>query len=295
MIDNILKFNKDYKFFDFFERVEYLPNKVLVVNLDPFGNPYLTEDDDFVVPTKVYSNDAEFITHVLNYWQKTDKPFGVLLEGKKGLGKSFTAKLICIKLGIPIIKITQQINHHVFTMLNKIKQEHVIFIDEFEKTFDQVKNKQKEVQDVTQEDFLSFLDGSNTNNTKRLFMVTVNNSVNSFLLNRPTRIRYVRNYELLEDNIIEEVINDKLLDKQFLPDLIDNIEREELNLDCLIEIIHEINITGRPYSEFKDFFNYQIEKNNYEFYLIKEDKTLELLDTAIHPAGYTMYPIIPFG
>lgn len=157
----------------------------------------------------------------------------------------------------------------MFDFLNKIEQEHIVYIDEFEKLFP-TNPKNPEDVIVKQDKFLSFLDGSTTTNTKRLFIITANSDVNEFLINRPSRIRYLRNYLSIHPSVVEEIVLDKLSNKEFKIDLIENLDIEELNVDSLIEIINEINIAQKPYSTFKDFFNYQVTRAKYDLYIIND-------------------------
>lgn len=272
----ILKFNSDYKFYDSFDVVEELPNKVLSLEEGSFKSLYLVEKEDFSLPSKIYSNDSDFIDHVISSFSNLNKSVGVLLQGKKGLGKTFTAKVLCKKLNLPVIIITKQTNKGMFDFLNNIKQPHIIYIDEFEKIFPEEKDDHNE---VAQEDFLTFLDGSNTNASKKLFIITSNLKVNEYLINRPSRIRYVRNYENISKEVINEIISDKLLNKDFTDDLINNLSVDNLNIDSLLEIIEEINISNKPYSLFKEYFNYSVEVYLYEYYLVKDNSELELINT----------------
>ena len=113
----ILKFNKNYQFYDSFEVVGSLPNTVINLDCDGFGNHFLVEGNKFKLPEKIYSNDKEFIDHVVSVFQKGTKSMAVLLKGKKGLGKSFTSKVICERLGLPVINITKVTNDNMFSFV----------------------------------------------------------------------------------------------------------------------------------------------------------------------------------
>lgn len=275
----ILKFNKDYRIYDSFKLVKNLPKKVLSLEEGAFGALYLTEKEDFVLPSKVYSNDSEFISHVVNSFNLLNKNVGILLQGKKGLGKTFTAKLICNKLNLPVIMVNKQTHQGMFDFLNQIDQPHIIYIDEFEKLFPE---KRDDHHEIIQNDFLTFLDGSTTNNVKRLFIITSNKEVNEYLMNRPSRVRYVRNYDKIAESVISEIIEDKLVNKSFGEDLIKSLATDDLNIDSLLEIIEEINTSNKPYSTFREYFNYHTKTYNYEYFLIKEDNTLELINTRTY-------------
>ncbi len=276
----ILKFNKDYKFYDSFEYLKELPkDKNLKLEEGAFGSLFLTEVQDFEIPEKTYSNDTDFINHVLSTYSKSNKSVGILLTGKKGLGKSFTAKLLCQKLNLPTIIIDKQTNSGMFDLLNQIEQEHIVYIDEFEKIFPRSGGggDNDSSGKITQESFLSFLDGNTTSKVKRLFIITSNDDVNYYMINRPSRIRYVREYKSISKSIIQEIVDDKLTNKEFKDDLISNLSIDELNIDSLIEIINEINISNKPYTYFKSFFNYTVEESEFDIFLISDNGKVKYL------------------
>ncbi len=243
-------------------------NSAIILDELPIGNysvhtsmfgPYLTKNDNFKLPEKIYGNDKEFINHILHTWKNSPDSIGILLTGLKGLGKSFTANLICELLGLPIVKVTEPLGREVIDILNDIKQEHVVYIDEFEKLFPIDGDEGK----ASQEMFLSYLDGNNSSGVKKLFLITTNESINKYFINRPTRLRYVREYNELAPSTIKEIIEDKLQNIEYLDDIIENVDAESVNMDILIKIIDEVNIHNKPYSTFKDFFNFKIEEPTY--------------------------------
>lgn len=234
-----------------------LPNKVLDLKIDAFGSPYLEESSSIKLPEKIYSNDKSFIEHVLRSYKSSTSALGMLLSGKKGLGKSFTANVIISRLNLPVIRITKSVMKGIdlFAFLNRIEQEHVVFIDEFEKIFSSRGREDNEGKMMTQNDFLSYLDGGSLSR-KRMFIITANEDVSHYLMNRPTRIRYHRKYEQMHITTIREIIDDLLVNKDFTEDLIENLSQRYINIDVLIKIIEEVNLHNMPYSEFKDFFNF---------------------------------------
>lgn len=237
--------------------IEELPKGVFEVKMDQFGNCSLEKTPDIILPEKIYSNDTEFIQHVLKTWQTSTGSLGVGLVGKKGLGKSFTSNILAKELDLPVIRIVSKIQStSIFSFLNKIEQDFVLQIDEFEKRFDERSDDA-----VSQEDFLTFLDGGSTRSNRIFFMVTANMEYgfSSFLKNRPSRLRYYREYLTLSDTVIKEIVEDLLVNKDHMTDLIQHLPYEDLNIDVLIQIINEINLHDAPYSSFKSFFNYRRE------------------------------------
>ncbi len=268
----ILRKGDEYDFSTKFESLTELPVQVYKLQEGMFGRLFLEEDDDFVLPMKIYHNDTDFIEHVITKYENDPQKgnLGMLLTGKKGLGKTFTAKIICRRLGLPVIKITNNSQTRIFDFLNKIDQPHIIFIDEFEKLFPD----KSETGEMTQQEFLSFLDGNNSGTARKVFIITTNTSVNTYFINRPSRLTYVKNYDIIAQEVVVEVVNDLLKNPEFKDDLLDHLDYESLNIDILIKVIEEVNTMNKPYSKFKDFFNYSVEKVNFEFSIINPDDTL---------------------
>ena len=99
-------------------------------------------------------------------------------------------------------------------------------------------------------------------------------AISDFLKNRPSRLRYYREYNRLEDNVIQEIVTDLLKDKTHQADLLKHLPYEDLNIDVLIKIIQEINLHNKPYSTFKSFFNYKRETSlEYEIYMLETEKS----------------------
>lgn len=242
-----------------------LPLGVYNLTLTQEG-PVLIGQEDLELPEKIYSNDKEFIDHVLTTWEHTDQNLGVQLVGDKGLGKSFTASVIAKRAGVPVIKITTNAGHPgILNYLDSLEQDYVLMIDEFDKLFktnEELNTTAKSVSesqvDFKQDHFLSFLDrGFNSQNKKCLFIITGNDKkVNPYFVDRPSRIRYTRKYSGISEELAREIVLDLLENENYLEDIFDNITLSNINIDTLIQIIKEVNNHNKPYSTFKDFFNY---------------------------------------
>lgn len=282
-----MKVLRDKKIFDVISNVDIidtLPVANYELKFGAFGRIYLEQVDDVVIPEKVYSNDSSFIEHVLNSWKTARNVMGIGLVGGKGLGKSFTGNIIANKANVPIIRILGVApNSDLFGFLNKINQDFVLFIDEFEKNF--AKSRENDSGLISQEDFLTFLDNGGERKNRILLITTANNkfAISDFLKNRPSRLRYYKEYIRLDDNIIEEIVVDLLEDVSFKDDLLKYLPYEDLNIDVLIKIIEEINLHKKPYSTFKSFFNYSRETSQeYEVFLQDEEtKSTIKLDRKI--------------
>lgn len=277
---NIVRSGDTYKFINSAEIINEIPKGSYIYETSMFG-PYLNKVEDIELPSKIYPNDKVFIEHVLKTWHSDNESMGMLLTGKKGLGKSFTANYICSILELPVIKVTRSVNKNegLFDFLNDIKQPHIVFIDEFEKIFANATNT--ESNNLNQDGFLSFLDGSNSSNTKRLFIITSNSRVNEFFLNRPSRLKYVKEYNELDIDVAKEIILSKLNNKDFMEDLIANLDTTTANIDIVIKIIDEVNLHNKPFSEFKDFFNYKIEHNYYNIHIKSLNDPSKFLENSL--------------
>ncbi len=122
-------------------------------------------------------------------------------------------KAVAQKAKMPVVCITSPFNNgDKFTGLSRQMGDDVIlFFDEFEKVYKD-ENEQKQ--------FLSILDG--TFSSKKLFLFTTNHfEINEFLKSRPSRIRYVRQFDGLDKETIQEVIDDLLENKEYEKELKD--------------------------------------------------------------------------
>ena len=127
---NILQNKNDYDVIENITIINELPSANYELKYGAFGRVYLTKIDDIVLPDKIYSNDSEFINHVLSQWHSSDDQLGIGLVGGKGLGKSFTGNIISNELEIPVIRIkSNPKSHDIFTFLNSFKQEYCLYID----------------------------------------------------------------------------------------------------------------------------------------------------------------------
>lgn len=256
-----------------------LPVGVYQIGFSQTG-PFLTKDEDIELPEKIYSNDTIFINHVMKSWGDLNQGnLGLGLVGGKGLGKSLTANVIAKKTGLPVIKLSQFVGDTSFIdYIKQLDQDFVLFIDEFEKLFP--KGFDSDDNRASQEQLLSFLDGGTLKSNRILFIITSNskNSISDFMKNRPSRLRYFKEYILMDERVIKEVIDDLLENRDYLEDLLENLPYNDINMDSLIKIIEEINLHNQPYSEFREFFNFEPTTwLNYDVSLVLENGEQELI------------------
>jgi hypothetical protein len=274
---NILKDNGKYTFYNQLIIEKKLAPKNYLFDYDKqFGNCFLTDADDFTLPNKIYDIDRNLKDMIKKSFNNYPNNLGVLLTGNKGQGKSLLAKELCKELKLPIIIINAPIDSSVsfVPFLNDIKQDYILFIDEFEKLFSVNSNDSKgDKKDYhSQESFLSFMDGAiNNKESKILFLLTTNENVNEFLINRPSRIKFLKEYNELSEELFNMLVDDKLKNKKFKQDLIDHVSLINLNIDLLLCIVDDINLFNKPFSSFMHYYNYKLENYAYEMFEIEKN------------------------
>jgi len=302
---NILKDGNKYFFFNSLDITKELEPKNYIFNYDEFGRMWLEEVEDFKFPQKIYNVDENLRKLIKISFNNTKRNLGVLLTGNKGQGKSLTAKLICKEQNLPVILINKSIESNInfVNFMNNIKQDYVLFVDEFEKLFVTTSSSNNEKPYHTQESFLTFMDGVLTNESKVLFLLTTNDNVNEFFINRPSRIKFMQEYSELPEELFNMIVDDKLINKEHKQDLEDNISLVNLNIDLLISILDDMNLFDMPFSSFKDHYNYKFESYKYEITTIKDGREVfdrfANLEKKIKPswryvAGYQVNEFVKF-
>jgi len=217
------------------------------VKRDSHNNLYLSpSNSDFKLPDKIYGLEKSFINRVIKSFNSSSKNLGVLLNGLKGSGKTITSKIICNSIKLPVLTISEYYDQ-LPDFINHIDFDCVILIDEYEKVF---RHDDRGI-------LLSAMDGVQAPKSKVLFLLTTNDMyVNQNLLNRPSRIRYVKTYGNLNKEAIIQIVNDELENKEFFEDTINVISRLPIiTIDLILEIIKESNLHNDSPVVFKDFFN----------------------------------------
>ena len=247
-----------------------LPLGVYNLNVSQKGF-YLSKASDFKVPDKIYG-DLSCVDRWLKTYNEKTRNVGVLLSGLKGGGKTITAKVLAMKANKPIIIISQPFHGPDFNdfITDPALGDCVIFIDEFEKIYSPNRDNGD-----GNDSLLSLLDGPYE--THHLFIFTVNQTtINSNLINRPSRILYAKRYEGLSDEDIVEIANDKLVNKDLMEDLLRNSRRIfQLSFDILISIIDEMNRFNEPASKCMEYMNLtpkQVTFNATQWYINEEGK-----------------------
>jgi hypothetical protein len=247
---------------------------IYTVNVDEFGRFYLTKKSEgYKFDYKLYGLESKFINRVLKTYSKTHGNLGILLNGIKGTGKTVSSKLIASEINQPIILIDRKLDG-VHTFLNTITQDITIFIDEYEKVYG----------DSAQ--MLTIMDGALNSTFRRMFLMTTNDLyVDRNLIERPSRVRYLKMFGNLKPEVVEEVIDDILEYPEMKKECISFISSlETITIDIVKAVINEVNIHEEAPSAFEDVFNVKKIKGNYNVKLVEDGKLSELAkNVRIYP------------
>jgi DNA-directed RNA polymerase subunit F len=226
-------------------QLDKLERAVYTIHQDLFGFYLEKENDEFTFDYKLYGLETKLVNRVLkSYHGKGTGNLGVLLNGLKGTGKSVSAKIISNKLNLPVILISKEIkNCHFF--INSIPQNIVVFIDEYEKIFGQ------------SSEMLTIMDGALNSDYRRVFLLTTNElTVDRNLIERPSRIRYLKKFSDLSPVIVAEIVDDILEHKELRESCIKFISSlETITVDIVKSVLEEVNIHHEAPEEFADMFN----------------------------------------
>lgn len=246
----------EYHYGEVSNQIDVLPTGIYNIKAHPItGKIHLCRvEDNFKFNHKIYGLEKDFIQRVQRTYESVNDNLGILLNGIHGTGKSVTAKQICNALNLPVIIVDGKYDA-LPTFISELQQNVVIFIDEYEKIY-------KEDSDI-----LTVMDGIFKTEYKHTFLLTTNDLyINRNMLQRPGRIRYVKTYEDLSPEVVEEIVNDMLINKQHKEDCISSISKLEIiTVDLVKSIIQEVNIHNEGPSKFISFFNVKDSHSSYRF------------------------------
>lgn len=252
------------------EEYQLKPCHVYSVEYNKFEGPYLTEQHPFVEPKNFLYKDEKFHTHILKSFRANNFNCGVLLTGQKGQGKSVSAKKLANVANLPILLINKfNGEFDLISFLNAIPCEYVLMIDEFEKIFPTDKSDSDTA--GAQGIFLSFLDGTNVPKYKKLVVLTSNNQISEFFMNRPGRIRFKKEYRYIDPDFYHSIIDRFLIYPEHKDDLVRHLSPRDATVDLVRAIVEEINLLNQPYSSFRDIFNFTPSKFSYTVHFYEED------------------------
>lgn len=230
-----------------------LPAATYKIEFHPMMGFYLTLATNFeATEDKVYGAHEEKITKVLKSYDKFNRSMGIILSGKKGMGKSMFVQLIAeavVEKGIPVIMVTKAYPG-IADFIEEIEQECLVIFDEFEKMFASNRgpqfggNQQQQNPNIeNQDNLLGLFDG--TSQQKRLYAITVNDlgRVNEFMLSRPGRFHYHIRFDFPSAAEIQEYLGDKVAPEYHseINQVVSFANRVKLNYDSLRAIAFELN------------------------------------------------------
>jgi SpoVK/Ycf46/Vps4 family AAA+-type ATPase len=279
----IVNFGSTYKIYgDDLKTYDKLPAATYKVTFHPMSGFALEQVDNFeTTEEKIYGSHAEKIKKVLKSYDKFNRSMGLILSGKKGMGKSMFVQLIgeeVIKRDIPVILVTKAFIG-IADFIEEIDQEALIIFDEFEKMFYSNRNggygqQQQKAPDIeTQDNLLGLFDG--TSQKKRLYAITVNDltRVNEFMLSRPGRFHYHIRFDFPSSAEIEEYLGDKV-EKQYhgeIKNVVSFSSKVKLNYDSLRAIAFELNEGYTFASAISDLNILTTEQNRYDVKVVFSD------------------------
>ena len=97
-------------------------------------------DDIFRFDFKIYDLDCEEImSRIIKTWnsdlfRESNKNLGVIFNGLKGTGKTIAAKLLCNRIGLPVIVISKPVDG-MLEFIQSLHFENIILMEESDKTF----------------------------------------------------------------------------------------------------------------------------------------------------------------
>lgn len=255
---------------------QVLPVGTYDVAFHPMSGYSLVQKEDYK-PTekKVYGNHQVKIDKVMHKFESSNRSLGIILSGKKGIGKSLFTQLLglsALKNNIPVLFVEDN-TPGIDKFIASIDQEVLIIFDEFEKRFPENSNDE-----ISQNDLLGLLDGMVQR--KHIYAITVNNTnkLSEFFLNRPGRFHYHFKFANPKQAEVKEYLNDNLhkeyQDTELVNRILDFSLRADLNFDCLRAITEEINLGSSLEDALEDLNISNTEDTRYEIlYEIVVEKT----------------------
>jgi SpoVK/Ycf46/Vps4 family AAA+-type ATPase len=196
------------------------------------------DGDFFITPNKLYGDTEQKALRVWNDYVYYDKTTGCLLTGAQGTGKTLLGELISNiairERNMPVYMLTckAEDNHDATALIEYINnlRECVVFMDEFGKM----------IKYRAQDQFLTML--SDLKKTKKIFILTENSTlnINSYILNRPGRIKYHFDYTKISRSILTDYCRDKKVSEELTKAMADKHDKTNVfSFDQLEAIVDE--------------------------------------------------------
>lgn len=202
--------------------------------------------ESFEMPEKVYGVEDRFVKKIDVVARNMKRHIGMVFSGDPGSGKTITAKRICNNLlldqNIPTILINQDLPG-LAEFIAGVPQKIIFLFDEYEKVFKTEEQESK---------LLTVLDGVLTTGQKKLFIMTRNKAGMHYAMkDRPSRIRYYKEFGRLSESVVREVLEDRLQRKDLLEESLSYLKSlRTLTMDMVNEVIQEIDVTGETPQDF---------------------------------------------
>lgn len=223
-----------------------LPVGSYEVSFNPMTGFSLTERKDlFSNEEKIYGDRSKKVEKVFNSFGIAERNLGVIISGKKGIGKSLFARMIAeeaVEIGYPVI-IVSDAAPGIANFISSIDQEVVVIFDEFDKTFYDVSMDDSDSASSMQDSLLPLFDG--LDNGKKLFVITCNNTdrLSSYIMNRPGRFHYHFSFKNPSIEEVSEYMRDKLKPEFYsqIKGIIKLATVSDITYDMLRALAFEIN------------------------------------------------------
>lgn len=230
---------------------------------------YLQRKEPFSLPSKIYGDHTEVDRWLKSYELNSEKNLGIVLSGMKGTGKTITCQLLCKKANKPVIIINEPFfgSDFIDFITCPLFNDSIVFVDEYEKIY------QKFQDGKNPHDFLQIMDGNY--NTRLLFLLTVNEmNINEYLINRPGRIKYNKCFDSLPMEVIEQVVDDLLENKEHKESVFKFFEiLGMVTYDLLVCVIKEMNLFKEDALQVAKYLNLKPEVSQYEVTEIRDGKS----------------------
>lgn len=215
------------------------------------GTVSLNLEPELQMPEKIYSSKEQdsFIDKVLTCFNNSKEgTTGVMLAGLKGAGKTVIAKQIALKSNLPIITIDKNTHpSYLIKLFNKLEEVPICVI------FDEIDKIGEKYDD---DGLLKIMDGINTSG-KKLMLFTCNNDcdVNEYMKDRCSRVRYWKKFDETSASMIQNILEDKLDDKDEVKSLTDFIMStfKCRSFDNIFSFVNEVNMY--PNETYENLFN----------------------------------------
>lgn len=190
-------------------------------------------EEQRTVPKKVYGNTNKDVIRYWNRFVKASSSIGVMLTGDSGSGKTLVGDLLSnlgIRNGLAVIMITEiKVDENVLKFLSAL-DDCIVFFDEFTKNVGY---------DMQQKMLTLMTDKSHG---KKLFVLTENerSSISRFIVNRPGRAYYAKDYQRIDVSVILDYIADFKVTDQFRKELLERYKTTTVfSFDHLIALVTE--------------------------------------------------------